>query len=242
MLVKWSDDLLQHHDAEAVQGRAFTPHDALLRGVLEVARCRWPRGSAPRPKGAAGVRRRATTAAAASGRTSRSACSRKRFGSDGLDPLHARDRRESARQAPALPLRPRPGSRRRAPRGRAPPPCPMSAMLPSLNKCDAVANALHPIEQMRGQQHAHAVLLELADDIEQLDRRLRIETRGRLVEDRDLRVLHQDFGKRRAAGACRARRSAPRLSMTSEQPDMLERGVDLAPRARRARDRSSRAV
>ena len=31
--------------------------------------------------------------------------------------------------------------------------------------------------------------------LQQLGRRLRIETGGRLVEDRDLRILHQDFGE-----------------------------------------------
>ena len=58
----------------------------------------------------------------------------------------------------------------------------------------AIANALHPFEQVRGQQHAHTTLFEVADDLEQLDGGLRVETRRRFVEDRDLRLLHQDFG------------------------------------------------
>jgi hypothetical protein len=47
---------------------------------------------------------------------------------------------------------------------------------------------------VRGQQHAHTTLFEVADDLEQLDGGLRVETRRRFVEDRDLRLLHQDFG------------------------------------------------
>jgi hypothetical protein len=54
---------------------------------------------------------------------------------------------------------------------------------------------LHPFEQVRGQQYTHAAVLEIADDVEQLDGRLRIEAGGRLVEDGDLRLFHQDFGK-----------------------------------------------
>ena len=48
--------------------------------------------------------------------------------------------------------------------------------------------------------------LRTADHVEQLDRRLRVEAGGRLVEDRDRRLLHQDLGRGRGAGACRARR------------------------------------
>ncbi len=40
---------------------------------------------------------------------------------------------------------------------------------------DAIANALHPLEQVRGQQNADALVLEITDDIEQLGGRLRIE-------------------------------------------------------------------
>ena len=60
---------------------------------------------------------------------------------------------------------------------------------------DAVADALDPLEQMRRQQDAHPAVLEIANDREQFDGRLRIETGGRLIEDRDLRLLHEDFGK-----------------------------------------------
>ncbi len=48
---------------------------------------------------------------------------------------------------------------------------------------------------MRRQQHGHALALEAADDAEQFRGGVRIESGGRLVEDRDLRALHQDFGK-----------------------------------------------
>src|SRR5580700_5646349 len=48
---------------------------------------------------------------------------------------------------------------------------------------DAVAYALYSLEQMRGQQHRHTFGLEVADDAEQLSRGMRIEARGRLVED-----------------------------------------------------------
>ena len=60
---------------------------------------------------------------------------------------------------------------------------------------DAVAHALHPLEQMRGQQHRNALALEAADDGEQFGRGVRIEPRGRLVENGDLRALHQNLGK-----------------------------------------------
>ena len=58
-----------------------------------------------------------------------------------------------------------------------------------------VAHALHPLEQMRRDQHRDAVALERADHFQKLSGRLRIETRGRFIENGDLGVLHQDFGK-----------------------------------------------
>src|SRR5580698_3002468 len=60
---------------------------------------------------------------------------------------------------------------------------------------DAVANALHPLEQMRGQQHRHTLGLEVSDDAEEFRGGVRIEAGGRLIEDGDLRALHQNFGK-----------------------------------------------
>src|SRR5262249_29697745 len=51
------------------------------------------------------------------------------------------------------------------------------------------------LEQVRGQQHAHTTVFEVADDVEQLGGGLRIEARRRFVEDRDLRLFHEDFGE-----------------------------------------------
>src|ERR1700704_2150918 len=90
---------------------------------------------------------------------------------------------------------------------------------------DPVAHALHPLEQMRGEQNADAAVLELADDLEQLDRRLRVEARGRLVEDRNLRVLHQDLGEPGAL-AHAAREGLSPLVDHVREPDMDERVVD----------------
>ena len=66
---------------------------------------------------------------------------------------------------------------------------------PGLEQRDAIAYALHLIEQVRGQQHRDAVGLELADQLEEFERRLRIEPGGRLVEDGDLGALDHDLGK-----------------------------------------------
>ncbi len=60
---------------------------------------------------------------------------------------------------------------------------------------DAVADRLHLVEQMRGQQHREAFLLELADHRQQLLRAFGIEADGGLVEDRQHRPLHQDLGE-----------------------------------------------
>src|SRR5262245_46297773 len=60
---------------------------------------------------------------------------------------------------------------------------------------NAIANALHPIEQVRGQKHRHAAGLQVANDLQQLGGCLRIEARRRLVEAGDLRLLHQDLGE-----------------------------------------------
>src|SRR5580700_6137367 len=48
---------------------------------------------------------------------------------------------------------------------------------------------------MRGQQHRHTLGLEVSDDAEELRGGVRIEARGRLVEDGDLRALHQNLGE-----------------------------------------------
>ena len=185
--------LLERHDAEPVQGRAFTPHGALLRGSGSSA-CRSPRGSAPRPTGAAGARRLRPPPprlpAAHRGRP----ISDNRFAppgstccTPGTAAMRSRESlpfgfhldAEAAAQHLASQLRDRADEHNVA----------------LIEQCDAVANALHPLEQVRRQQHAHALVFEIADDIEQLGGGLRIEARRRLVEDRDLRLLHQDLGK-----------------------------------------------
>src|SRR5579863_726912 len=60
---------------------------------------------------------------------------------------------------------------------------------------NAVAHALHALKQVRRQQHRYACGLETADNAEEVGGGMRIEARRRLVEDRDLRALHQDFGQ-----------------------------------------------
>src|SRR5580700_409640 len=67
--------------------------------------------------------------------------------------------------------------------------------LAAAEQSNAVAHALYPLQEMRGQQHRHALGLEVPDDAEQLRGGVRIEARGRLVEDGDLRAFHQNFGK-----------------------------------------------
>ena len=60
---------------------------------------------------------------------------------------------------------------------------------------------------------------------------MRIETRRRLVEDGDLRVFHQDFGKPEPL-AHAARKSADALVGEVREPDLIERGRDPASRGR----------
>ncbi len=154
--------LLEQHDPQAVQGRAFTPHSALPRESGSSG-YRSLRGSAPRPTAAAGVPPAATTAAAASGRTSRSASRRSRFGptlSTCCTPGTLASRSASpCPSASTSTLNPPPSTCR-----------PSSAHgtdegdVAVIEQGDAIADALHPIEQVRRQQHRHAALLEIADD------------------------------------------------------------------------------
>ena len=58
-----------------------------------------------------------------------------------------------------------------------------------------VTHALHPFEQVGGQEYGDPLPFEAADDREQFSGRVRIETRCRLVEDGDLARLHQDLGQ-----------------------------------------------
>ena len=68
-------------------------------------------------------------------------------------------------------------------------------------------------------------MLEIADDLEQFHRRLRVETGGRLVENGDLRLLHQDLGKPQPL-AHAAGEGGDALLGHLRQPDMLERRRD----------------
>ena len=76
-------------------------------------------------------------------------------------------------------------------------------------------------QQMRRQQHAHAAMLEVADDVEQLDGHLRIKTGGRLVEDRNLGILHQDLGEPEPLAHAAGERSNAFIDHVRE-PDMRE--------------------
>src|SRR5580692_1314490 len=90
---------------------------------------------------------------------------------------------------------------------------------------DAVAHALHPLQQMRGQKHRHALGLEAADDAEKLRGGVRIEARGRLVEDGDLRALHQNLGKAETLPHA-AREGGNALVGKLGEPDPLDRVGD----------------
>src|SRR5690242_9897708 len=96
-----------------------------------------------------------------------------------------------------------------------------------VEQCNAITDALDAIEQMRRQQHADAVVLEVADDLQQLSSRLRVEARGGLVEDRDLRLFHQDLGKTQPL-AHTAREGIDRPVDHLAQTDMCERRSNLA--------------
>ena len=151
----------------------------------------------------------ATTAAAASARRSRSQVMRKRPGAGLLHAAHARQRRKLPGDAAAavgfdldgvtaaqhLAAELGHGAHQHDAAG--------------IEQRHPVAHALHPVEQMRRQQDADALRLQRADQLEQLDARLRIEPVGRLVEDGDARRPSSRFRPGPAAGACRARRCRP---------------------------------
>src|SRR5690606_12547144 len=65
---------------------------------------------------------------------------------------------------------------------------------PLVEQRHAAADRLHHVEHVRGQQDGHAAPRQVEDEVEQFLRRLRIEARGRLVEDRYPAVTHQQFG------------------------------------------------
>ena len=90
---------------------------------------------------------------------------------------------------------------------------------------DAVTDALHPLEQMRRQQNRYALGLEAADDAEEFGGGVRIEPRRRFVEDRDLRALHQNFGKPEPLPHA-ARKGADAFVGEIGKPDPVERFGD----------------
>ena len=99
-------------------------------------------------------------------------------------------------------------------------------MLPWLNSATRSQTLCTRSSKMRRQQHGDVLVLEVADDLQQLDRRLRVETGGRLVEDRDLRILQQDLrDPEPLPHAARERRDPPVGDVV--QPDMIERVAHL---------------
>ena len=90
---------------------------------------------------------------------------------------------------------------------------------------DPVANALHPLKQMRREQNRHAFGLEAADDAKELRGRMGIEPRCRLVKDGDLRAFHHDFGEPEPLPHA-AREGVDPLVREFGEPDAVERGGD----------------
>ena len=99
----------------------------------------------------------------------------------------------------------------------------------ALEQRDAVADALHLIEQMRRQQHRDALVLEALDHLQELEGRLRIETGGRLVENGDLGLLHQDFGKPEPLAHAARKRRDPLVGDVGEPHARERRGDAAAP-------------
>jgi hypothetical protein len=80
---------------------------------------------------------------------------------------------------------------------------------------------------MRRQQDADALMLEIADDLQEFRCRLRIKTRRRLVEDRDLPPPSSGGERQPLAHAARKRSDAAIHDLG--EPDMRERRGDLLP-------------
>ena len=83
--------------------------------------------------------------------------------------------------------------------------------------------------------------LSAADHVEELDRRLRVESRGRLVEDRDLGLLHQDLGEAEAL-AHAAREGGDALVGDVGQPHPRQRGRNPAGTIRRRNAHQPRGI
>src|SRR5438093_1336188 len=80
-----------------------------------------------------------------------------------------------------------------------------------------------PSRRMTTSLHWHRIVLEVAG-VDRLHPRLRVETGSRLVEDGDLRVLHQDFGECEPL-AHAARERLHRLVDDLGQADAFERSL-----------------
>ena len=104
---------------------------------------------------------------------------------------------------------------------------------PAIEQRHPIAHALHLVEMVRRQQDCGAVRLEAADHPEKFLGRVRIQGRCRLVEDRDARALHQDFGEPQPLTHA-AREGRDPVAADIGQPDPDQRFgkplVDLTPR------------
>src|SRR5215472_14471750 len=104
---------------------------------------------------------------------------------------------------------------------------------PAVEQGHAVAHALHLVEMMRRQQHGDAISLQTADHGEKFLGRMRIQSRGWLVEDGDAWLLHQDLGEAEAlAHAARegANSFAPNIRHPYPRQRCRNSFVDLSPR------------
>ena len=79
---------------------------------------------------------------------------------------------------------------------------------------------------MRRYQHGDTIGLKVADHVEQLEGRLRIEAGGRLVEDRDLGTLHHHLGEAETP-LIPCEQVATLLSADIVEAHMLQRIVDM---------------
>src|SRR5438132_663836 len=108
----------------------------------------------------------------------------------------------------------------------------LATTAPSPVQRHPVAHALHLIEMMRRQEDRSPVGFEAADHLEEFLRRVRVERRRRLVEDRDARALHQDLGEAQTLAHALREGPDPRPPDIAE-PDPVERGgealVDVLP-------------
>src|SRR5262249_15920491 len=143
----------------------------------------------------------ATTSAAASGRTSRSACRRSLLipaFSTPLTPGISASR--SAKPLPSASISttypPPPTSPPSSATDPLPPMRPpYQPRAPAVKERDPIANARPPLQERRRQKNRNAFGFKAADDAQKLRRGVRIESRRWLVENRDLCPFHHDLGQ-----------------------------------------------